>query len=128
MLESGITFDFAQLLMDNEFAGLIRRFLAGASVNDETLAIDLIDEIGPKGDFLSCEHTMRHMHETSTPKLFDRRVRAEWVADGATTIYERAAKEVERVLAEHVVEPLPKDVTDEMDAIIAKHEQSVAVA
>jgi trimethylamine---corrinoid protein Co-methyltransferase len=128
MFESGLTFDFGQLLIDNEMAKLIKRFITGVPVNAETLAVDLIHEIGPKGDFLSCDHTMKHMHETSTPKLFDRRVRVEWEADGGTTVYERATKEAARVLAEHVVEPLPQDVTDEMDAVIAKFEDRVGVA
>jgi trimethylamine---corrinoid protein Co-methyltransferase len=126
MFESGITFDYGQLVMDNEFAALIKRFLTGMPVSEETLALDLIDEIGPKGDFLSCEHTLAHMHETATPKLFDRRVRVEWEADGASTVYERATKEAERVLTEHEVPPLPDEITEQMDAIIAKYDRLVA--
>jgi trimethylamine--corrinoid protein Co-methyltransferase len=128
MFDSGITFDYGQLVMDNEFMRLIKRFMIGVPVEEETMAIDLIDEIGPKGDFLSCDHTMRHMHETATPKLFERRVRAEWEADGATTIHERATKEAERILMEHVVEPLPDDVTAQMDAITAKYDQLVTAS
>lgn len=126
MLESGITFDYGQMVMDNEFAGLIKHFLTGMPVNEETLALNLIDEVGPKGEYLSCEHTRRHMRETATPKLFDRRSRLDWEADGATTIYQRATREAERVLTEHVVEPLPDEVRARMDAIVAEYEQLVA--
>jgi len=121
MFESGLTFDYGQLLMDNEFAGLIKRFVQGMPVNEETLALDLIHEIGPKGDYLSCDHTMAHMHETATPRLFDRRVRAEWEADGGTSVYQRATEEAERVLREHQVPSLPDEATAEMDAITAAY-------
>jgi trimethylamine--corrinoid protein Co-methyltransferase len=128
MFESGITFDYGQLLIDNEIASLIKRFVNGMPVNDETLAVDLIHEIGPKGDYLSCDHTMRHMRETSMPLLFDRRTREEWSADGSTDIYQRATEEARRVLAEHVVEPLPDDVQAKMQEIVDRAEAAMSVS
>ena len=64
MIESGMTFDFGQLVMDDEFAGMIKQCVRGIRVDDEALAVDVIDDIGPFGDFLSHDHTMAHMRET----------------------------------------------------------------
>ncbi|UCH98684.1 MAG: trimethylamine methyltransferase family protein, partial [Candidatus Aminicenantes bacterium] len=52
MLESGITFDFGQLVLDAEFARMIKHVVKGIPVDDETLAINVIKETGPFGDFL----------------------------------------------------------------------------
>ncbi len=61
MLESGITFDYGQLVLDCEIARMIKHTLQGIPVNDDTLAIDTIKEVGPGGDYLMHEHTFNHM-------------------------------------------------------------------
>jgi trimethylamine--corrinoid protein Co-methyltransferase len=53
MLESGVTFDFGQLVMDNEFARMIKHTVAGIPVDDETLMVDEVHAVGAFGDFLS---------------------------------------------------------------------------
>ena len=72
MMESGITFDFGQLVMDAEFACMIKHTVKGICVNDETLAVDVINEIGPAGNFLVHQHTLEHMRSQSQPELIDR--------------------------------------------------------
>ena len=57
MLESGVTIDFGQLVMDNEFAGMIKHVLHGIPVDDENLAVDVIHDVGPLKDFLAQKHT-----------------------------------------------------------------------
>jgi trimethylamine--corrinoid protein Co-methyltransferase len=120
MLESGMTCDLGQMVMDNEAIGLIRKLIAGVLVDDETLAVDLIDQVGPGGEFVSSDHTLRHMREASQPRLFDRGVRAVWEAAGATDLADRARDEARRVLAEHVVAPLPDDVLQQIEHIVAR--------
>ena len=82
MIESGVTFDYAQLVMDDEFARMIKQVVGGIRVDDETLAVDDIAAVGSFGDFLSLDATMRHMREASQPVLIDRRVREDWEARG----------------------------------------------
>ena len=120
MLESGMTCDLGQMVMDNEAIALIRKFVGGVPVNDETLAVDLIDRVGPGGHFISTNHTRRHMREASQPQLFDRSVRAFWEEAGATDLATRARNEARRVLAEHAVEPLPEDVLEQIGRIVAR--------
>jgi len=122
MLDSGNTLDYAMMVIDNEIAGMIRKFVAGVPVNDETLALEEIHAAGPFNDYLSTDFTYAHMRDLSTPKLLDRRVRAEWEADGALDIKARATAKAKEILAEHKPEPLPDDVKRELSAIVARAE------
>jgi trimethylamine--corrinoid protein Co-methyltransferase len=111
--------------MDNETISLIRHLVRGVPVTDETLAVDVIDEIGPQGEFISSEHTLKHMHEATMPKLYHRDVRDAWEAQGATDMATRARDEARRIVAEHEVEPLEPGVLTEIARI--KHEADVVV-
>ena len=84
MLESGITFDYGQLVLDCEFARMIKFSVQGIPVNDETLAVDAIKEIGPGRDFLMHPTTIKGMRKQSRPEMIDRKMRAVWAAAGAT--------------------------------------------
>ena len=128
MIESGMTFDFGQLVMDNEFAGMIKLCVGGIPVSDETLALDVIGEIGPFGDFLSHDHTMAHMRAQSQPTLIDRRVREVWKAAGSTTLYDRALEKARQILDAHVPDALPDGVADELAAIIHDAERELGVS
>ena len=85
MLESGVTIDYAQLVMDAEFARMVKFCVPGIPVTDETLSVDVIAEVGPFSDFLSHDDTYRGMRGQSRSQLIDRRVREEWAAAGSTT-------------------------------------------
>jgi trimethylamine--corrinoid protein Co-methyltransferase len=122
MTESGVTFDYAQYVIDNDIARMVKHTVVGVPVNDETLAVDDIHAVGPFGDFLSLDATMRHMREQSQPKLMDRRVREEWEAMGAQDAYSAAKEEAKRILDEHHPEPLPAEVTQQIDAIVREAE------
>ena len=120
MTESGVTFDPAQLVMDDEWIAMIRHFLGGIRVDAETLAGADIAAVGPFGDFLSLPSTYAHMREQSQPRLMDRRVREEWQADGATDMYERARRRACEILESHEREPLEEEVKQRMRAVVAR--------
>jgi trimethylamine--corrinoid protein Co-methyltransferase len=120
MTESGVTFDPAQLVMDDEWIAMIRFFLGGIRVDAETLAGADIAAVGPFGDFLSRPSTYAHMREQSQPQLMDRRVREEWQADGATDMYERARRRACEILASHEREPLDEEVKRQMRSIVER--------
>jgi trimethylamine--corrinoid protein Co-methyltransferase len=122
MLESGITFDYGQLVLDCEFARMIKFTVQGIPVNDETLAVDAIKEIGPGRDFLMHPTTIKHMREQSRPEIIDRRMRATWEAAGATSAYDRALEKARWILANHRPEPLPEDVLKAIRDIVTTTE------
>ncbi len=100
-LESGLSGSLAQLAICDEIAGWIQSFLQPVEIGPETLALDLIDQLGPDGQFLKLPHTRRHMRERWYPTLFDRDNYPGWIARGGKTLTERACAEVERLLSSH---------------------------
>ena len=128
MLESGITFDFGQLVMDNEFARMIKHTINGFAIDDETLAVDVIGEIGPAKDFLMHAHTFQHMRSQSTPELIDRKGMEEWKASGSKDIYLRATEEARNILDNHQPEPLPEGISKEIRSIIMETEAELGVS
>lgn len=127
MLESGVTFDYGQLVMDCEFARMIKHAVAGIRVDDETLMVDEVHAVGSSGDFLSRDSTLRHMREQAQPKLLDRRVREDWRLAGATDLLQRATTEAVRILDQHVPEPLPAEVAAALRAIVTETERELGV-
>ena len=122
MLESGIIFDFAQLVLDSEFVRMIKHTIRGFAVDDETLAIDVIKAVGPSKDFLSQDHTIKHMRSHSQPEFIDRSRMEMWKASGATDSYQRALEKTRDILQNHQPEPLPEKVLAEMRSIITETE------
>jgi trimethylamine--corrinoid protein Co-methyltransferase len=122
MLESGITFDFAQLVLDSEFARMIKQTVKGFTIDDESLAVDVIKSVGPSKDFLAQEHTLNHMRDHSRPELIDRSGIETWRGSGATDIYQRALEKTREILQTHQPEPLPEKVQAEMHSIITETE------
>jgi trimethylamine--corrinoid protein Co-methyltransferase len=128
MLDMGMTMDWAQLVMDNEFAGMIKQVVKGIPVTDETLAVDVIHEVGPFGDFISHEHTRKHMRTLqSQPKLIDRRRRDFWQQLGGTSLAERAREEAKYILKTHKPDPLPPEVLSSLNTIVESAEAELCV-
>ena len=126
MIESGVAFDFGQLVMDNEFARMIKHAVRGVPMDDELLGVDDIAQVGPFGDFLSLDSTLKFMRCQSQPKLIDRRVREDWAAAGGKDLHQRSLEEARRILATHVPEPLPDDVVREIRAIVDAADRAAA--
>ena len=77
------------------------------SLNAESLALEVIDQVGPGGSFLTTDHTLKHFRSLWQPKLFNRYRMHEWVQKGATRLGERLRDEtIARMEASHP-EPLP---------------------
>jgi trimethylamine--corrinoid protein Co-methyltransferase len=112
-------------VMDCDIYGMIARIIDGIEVTDETLAIDLIEEVGPiPGHYLNREHTrIWWKKELFVPKLAHRGSHPEWIKEGSKSIVERAKERVEEILATHEPTPLPKDQEKEIDNILKEAEQ-----
>jgi len=121
-LESGLSGSLAQLVICDEILGWLEHFVRGVEITDETLALDLIDEVGPDGQFLDSEHTLKHFRERWYPSLFERDNYNNWQTKGGKTLGERAAERVDAILAEHEPEPLPADVAKAVHDIVERAE------
>lgn len=128
MLDLGITFDYAQFLMDNEMYKMIRRVIGGVSVTDEDLAVDLIKEIGPGGEFIAHKHTFENFRkEQSHSKLFDRSMYETWTMSGSTDLAQRAYEEANHIMNTHKVLPLGDGVEKGIREIIEAAEEEYGV-
>ena len=127
MLESGVTFDYGQLLMDCEFARLIKFALGGIPVTDELLMTDDIHKVGSQGDFLSLDSTYKYMRSQSQPRLIDRRVRDDWAASGGGDLYTKAMAQARSLLESHVPEPLSPEVLATLREIVETTERELGI-
>ncbi|HIZ76017.1 MAG TPA: trimethylamine methyltransferase family protein [Firmicutes bacterium] len=119
MLDSALTWDYAQMVMHNEFARMIKRVVGGIELNDETMQADLIAEVGPGGEFITREHTFKNMRQLSQTELIDRRTRRVWQEEGGTDIVERAYEKSHDILENYKVDPLPEEMQRELKSILA---------
>lgn len=127
MLESGITFDYGQLLLDCEMAAMIKHVVRGFGVSDDTLARDVIKEIGPEGNFLTHAHTLKYMRSQSQTRFIDRKMWEAWQKSGALPLREKALEKAREILENHRPQPLPRDVRARIRAIVEETEKEMGV-
>jgi trimethylamine--corrinoid protein Co-methyltransferase len=96
-----------QAILDDDIAGMIGRFIQGIEVNDETLALDLIEQVGPiPGHYLNTEHTRKWWSkEQFMPKAADRLTYPEWIKTGKKSALDYARERMDEILATHKVDP-----------------------
>jgi trimethylamine--corrinoid protein Co-methyltransferase len=112
-LDHGSVASPAYIVLVNEVLHMVNQYMRGLPVNDETLALDLIDRIGPGGHYLQEEHTLEHFREVWYSSLFDRTIYAQWLEAGAKRFEERLREQTEKVM-EHQPAPLPPQVLKEL--------------
>jgi trimethylamine--corrinoid protein Co-methyltransferase len=116
-LAGGMCNSIEQIVMCDEMIAYTKQFMRGLEINEETLALELIHETGPDGNYLDSEHTLRNYRNDWYPKLFDRRNYDDWKARGAKTLRQRAREKALKILETHKPEPLPADVQKRVDEI-----------
>jgi len=102
-LDALMSFDFAQVVIDNEIALMIKRARDGFGFSDESMALDVqeIKDTGPAGMFAGNPGTLKRMHTaTFLPEMADRKIREQWEEDGSSNIHQRALNYARTILAE----------------------------
>jgi len=121
-MDSGIQGSLQLQVMANETIGFLRAATRGVVVDDETLALDAIHEVGPTGSFLQHPHTLRHYKEPFYSRLFDKGPYSMWEKNGRLTLEDKAAREVDRILETHTAEALPETVREAIAAIVRREQ------
>lgn len=112
-IDSSMAVAYEQYILDNEIIGAIKRVLQGIAVTPETLAADLIGEVGPGGHFLARGHTSKHMRaELYMPSVAVRENFTVWERGGRKNIVDHAREAVEKILREHQPLPLPEGLEE----------------
>lgn len=121
-MDAGLQGSLQLIALCNDWLGFLRAATRGVPVNDETLALDVVEELGPEGDYLTHEHTLRHFREPYYSQLADKAPHSIWESRGATTMEARAAGQVDKILERHRVEPLPEDVQRAIREIVRREQ------
>jgi trimethylamine--corrinoid protein Co-methyltransferase len=118
MMEQMLLASYEQCVIDDEIIGAAFRIARGLEVNEETLAVDVIREIGPGGHFLGHDHTARNFRrELWFPKLTNRDTYPGWMAAGGKDMRQRANERARQILASHHPRPLTAEQERELDRI-----------
>ncbi|UCE40237.1 MAG: trimethylamine methyltransferase family protein [Candidatus Aminicenantes bacterium] len=117
-INNGLTMSFEQLVASNEVIGLVRRITRGFEISDETLALDLINEIGPGGEYLTSEHTLRNFRRNWFPELLSRITYERWEKEGQKDLGQRAGDKVRFILENHKPLPLDDNIRKKLQKLI----------
>ena len=109
-LDCAMTGSLELVALSNEIIGWLRHYLCNLEISEETLALDLIHEIGPDGHFLESDHTFRHVRNDWRPNLFDRCDYPRWVEKGKTSLQKRANQQVKDIITHHRADPIPEKI------------------
>lgn len=125
MWAAGFLMGFEQLVIDNEIAAMLLRFLKGMQVSSETVAIDVIKKVGCRGNFLREDHTVKHLRsgEYWQARILNRSGYQMWAKKGYPTIIDNAKKRVAEIIQSYHPEELSKEIRKEIEQIIRKFEE-----
>jgi trimethylamine--corrinoid protein Co-methyltransferase len=113
-LDHGSVASPAYMVLVNEVLDMVNQYTAGILVNQETVALDLIDSVGPGGHFLHELHTLDHFRQVWYSKLFDRSIHAQWLNRGGKH-FEQRLQELTAEVMKHEPVPLPAEVLTELE-------------
>ena len=105
-LESSLTAGYVKMILDHEVCGEVKRIAASIEVSEESLAAEVIEVAGPKGNYLGHPHTLRRFRaEHYAPDVFRRTSRSASRDAGEKSLWGRARDRCEAILRDHVVDP-----------------------
>jgi len=119
-MESGLTCSYEMIVLTDELVAMTDNIMKGIEVNEETLMVDEIDQIGPGGHFLNSDQTLNHFRDFWYPGLLDRSIRSTWLNRGASSLGERLTTKVKDILKEHQPKTLEKEKAKKVREILAK--------
>ncbi|BBO78805.1 trimethylamine methyltransferase MttB [Desulfosarcina widdelii] len=128
-IESGNTSSLEMLTLADELVGMSRYFVDGLRIDDDTLALDVIDRVARNGEsgaiFISDSHTFKHFKTALFhPELGDRSRFEHWEANGSKDMQQRCNQKTRNILADHPVTPKPEAVLEGISTILGRNEIS----
>jgi trimethylamine--corrinoid protein Co-methyltransferase len=111
-MDAGMQGSLQLMAIADDVLGWLRAATKGVPISEETLALDVVEELGPDGEYLSHDHTYRHFKDAYYSKLADRQIFSAWQEAGSLSMGERAARKVEEILDSHEPTALSKDLQD----------------
>ena len=125
-LEAGLVASFEKFIIDVEALGMFTHFLNGFPINEESLAVDMIAEVGPGGHHFGTEHTQaRYQSAFYQPYLFDRQGYEPWLAGGGQDALQRANGLFKQLLETYQVPALDPAIREELADFVARREREL---
>ncbi|ATW26446.1 trimethylamine methyltransferase [Candidatus Formimonas warabiya] len=125
-LESGLTGSLESMVACNEVIGLVRRISRGYTINKDTLAVEVMERVGPGGSYFGDAHTFKHYkNEFWMPELLNRKRYQEWMEGGALTLGDKVKNKAQYILKNYQSEKLPENVLEQIKGIMNKAEQEI---
>lgn len=105
------------LVFNDEVIAMVKHYFRAVQIDAESLALDVIDRVGPGGHFLEQPHTLKHFKEDWYPDLFDRSTLETWLEAGGQSLAQRVRQKTEEILKTHKPTPLPQDTVRELEKL-----------
>lgn len=125
LLYGARVFSPVEMLLDADLFEMIAQFAEGYEYDEEALAVEVIERVGPGGHFLGEAHTLDHMRDFYYPAYFNRTTWEDWEATGKADPTVKAKEKIREILASHEPEPLPDDVDKEFRKIVSRFDEKV---
>ncbi|MBE9574547.1 MAG: trimethylamine methyltransferase family protein, partial [Proteobacteria bacterium] len=119
-MESGLSTSFEMIVLTDELVAMTNHFIKGIKVSDDSLMVEEIAKVGPGGQFINTEETLKRFREFWFPNLLDRRTRPDWLEAGATTLGHRLNMRVKELIKEYRTSPLDSDKKKKVQEILAR--------
>ena len=125
-VDSGMACSAAMMILGDEIISWTKRIMAGLEVSAETLAVEVIDKIGPGGNFLAHKHTINHFRRESWfPTLFRKDQFDTWVGEGRPTCEKAAYDKARKILEEHRPNPVSPSLLEDLKKMAVEAEKEL---
>jgi trimethylamine--corrinoid protein Co-methyltransferase len=124
-IESGLTCSLEMIVICDEIIGFVRRLMGGISLTPESLALDVINDVGPGGSYLNTSHTRDHFKKAWYPRVFDRRMHGSWVEMGRPSAVPTAREIAKETIDKHQPLALAQPTKEALQEIINEAEAKV---
>jgi len=118
LLKNATVLSYEELVLGCEIYEMVRRVKEGFPADAESLAVEAILRVGPRGDFMTDPHTLEHMRELWQPEVLRRCSFDAWESSGRADALERAREKAAWIMEHHAPEPLSASVDAELDRIL----------
>ena len=118
-MDHGTNASLESLVLNQEMMGMVKQFGKGINTDKQHMALDLIEEVGPSGEYVTTDHTFDHWKEWFLPELQDRSDYETWKSGGSLTMGDRVRARTDELLKTHQPEPIDPKLDKELRAIIS---------
>ena len=123
-----MTSSFESILMSDEVISMVKHMFEPLEITGEAIALDLMDEVGPGGTYLTHEHTRDNYRKSMWfPRFFDRARFDIWKQKGSKDLRQALRDEASRIMAGHSVPALPQEVVERIRRTVESHVPDVEV-